>query len=69
MTKELWDLRAGGAGRADSVDFPHGERVMPDRSIGQESWDVVTPTRLSSSLDKLPGLVDWGRIATLLEPL
>lgn len=29
----------------------------------------MTASRSSASLDKLSGLIDWGRIATLLEPL
>lgn len=42
---------------------------MAYRSIGQESLDVVASSRSSASLDRLSGLIDWGRIATLLEPL
>jgi transposase, IS5 family len=39
------------------------------RSIGQESLRVTSPSRSSSSLDQLAGLIDWGPIAALLLPL
>ena len=42
---------------------------MAYRLIGQESLEIVAASRSSASLEKLSGLIDWGRIATLLEPL
>ena len=42
---------------------------MAYRPIGQENLDVTIPSRPLSSLDRLSRLLDWGPIASLLEPL
>lgn len=42
---------------------------MAYRSIGQESLNVASSSRSSSSLDKLAGLIDWRPIEGLLQPL
>ena len=42
---------------------------MAYRLIGQESLEIATASRSSTSLGKLSELVDWGQIAALLEPL
>jgi transposase, IS5 family len=45
------------------------EGAVAYRSIGQESLEIAMASRSSTSLGKLSELVDWGQIATLLEPL
>lgn len=44
-------------------------RVVTYRPIGQESLSLTTLPRSSASLDRLSELIDWPRVAMLLEPL
>jgi len=42
---------------------------MAHRSIGQEQFGFADGSRAASSLDEIAKLIDWGRVAALLEPL
>jgi IS5 family transposase len=46
-----------------------GERTVAHRSIGQEQFGFADRARASSSLDEIAKLIDWHRVAALLDPL
>ena len=42
---------------------------MACRLIGQESLDVVAPSRFATTLEQVSALIDWRQVETLLQPL